>query len=1633
MDCELGRDTNPLDSTGKLSLSMRDQEGKDVSKIDSPRSYNNRRFGGDTSSHGKSNPFNALSPSATKTPSASASSAFGLGSGAFASFGSAKTPKTPGPGSGFDFSSREKNEKKERDSDTPGENSETEPLQGSPGSFRSSSEHPLRNTWNLFYRPPANKFSDYEKSTLKLASISSVENFWTIYSHLKRPSLLPSVSDYHIFKDGIRPVWEDEANKKGGKWIVRLKKGVADRYWEDLLLAIIGDQFLEAGEEVCGAVLSVRSGEDVLSVWTKIDGGRNIKIRETIKRILAFPPDTNIVWKSHDDSIAQRSALDEARQQKIMVVQDTLETLNRTGLTSGHKSHIGQRGTDDKPSTAPLVPPNSNASPSQSKRVQMPRTPPKQLTKTIKAFLGAHDNAACAPIHIESDDDSETPVESKTSTRSSDATLRQSSSWSGLSDNDRLVGGLVRRHPNPERIEEPMKKPFKPPSGVYKPYNTLNGKSAYLHQRTSQSRTPVPASSTNLPSKSDIHANDHFTPHKKRKIGDWGASAISPTSAIPSDGGQILNDSEDELALDTQSNDGNVSGRLPRRRRSDDRDGNGVSTQRHRDSIDRTQVDQVNRSSPQDESAFTKDSAQRRKTEKDKILESPHDLSKHPHTSPYFRYPGTRTADVTRQRQNPKWAQSPESPDALQSTEPQSTPKSYTFGGARYPEMKTMDLGNLIIGHTSSSVGHKRSNETVQPPSKKICFVLLEFVFREFFDSSGYMIELDRSASQIAVNLKDPLLGNESVFLPRGINQIIKLRHGNDESPLVNLQFARTGMEEEPMWLRFESHKMAFDFVKFLTDVEKTLKVTTKDERWMELAFSKAKNACQPKERPSTKTLAMQAPTARPEITSKDTKSTLEPRVSLRRSRLVDMLDAPPEASEGPRIPTVAHSKNSVDDIDRAPPVAKNNSPLAAEESPPFQMSNHSTGMPPPSVTRSRATKTEPSIEKGQSEPVEKTKASQTGVLGRPWTKDLVYPQPGRRAAVVPFDDLQRLDDGQFLNDNLIFFFMRYLETRMEKSNPEVLKRMHFFNTYFYEALSKTKGKRGINYESVSRWTKNINLFSRDFIVVPVNENYHWYLAIICNLPYFRQEQTMNSGWSEDVQLGDQPSEEGEKNSDQQMDDTQRILAKVLRTVEEGDSLFEDRPKFKRRKVVRRSLPKYDVTKPVIITLDSLGSARSETCSQLKQYIVAEARDKRNLDIDLSELKGMTAKEIPTQNNFTDCGLYLCMYLEQFVADPYTFVRRILQREANEQQWPREIRSQDLRSRLRQLILEMHRRQEKEPREMEEPSIGNILINTREISRSPPVTQRTATRHEVKEAKKRFEDITHSKPSESNKGRECVSPELGSNVTKASPGARVISETPEGSDEEDVRTTSKDQMLEQNPRRYSDVEPSSRDTRFRAARLRDTQTTRNVDRSLRSPTAPTDQATYASHPTIEHRSDKRRRLSRADDSDLRRKSRSSSLSSDLTDYLSGPTSAARFLPRIEEHAARFSASLSPHRNVRGDSDEEIGTSKKSGPGNTARIGESHRASPDTEVIGERKAGSGRDVHLLTKRKRPSEKATAPNSTSEHEEWARGDVKRESPRVRRHDFSSAHGDVRSSRQRERKARYGGEDEEMLFHS
>lgn len=56
------------------------------------------------------------------------------------------------------------------------------------------------------------------------------------------------------------------------RFTLRLRKGISDRLWEDLVLAAVGDQFDER-EGVVGVVLSVRAAEDVLSVWTERSDG----------------------------------------------------------------------------------------------------------------------------------------------------------------------------------------------------------------------------------------------------------------------------------------------------------------------------------------------------------------------------------------------------------------------------------------------------------------------------------------------------------------------------------------------------------------------------------------------------------------------------------------------------------------------------------------------------------------------------------------------------------------------------------------------------------------------------------------------------------------------------------------------------------------------------------------------------------------------------------------------------------------------------------------------------------------------------------------------------------------------------------------------------------------------------------------------------------------------------------------------------------------------------------------------------------------------------------------------------------------------------------------------------------------
>ncbi|RXN24828.1 eukaryotic translation initiation factor 4E-like isoform X1 [Labeo rohita] len=108
--------------------------------------------------------------------------------------------------------------------------------------------------------------------------------------------------------DGIKPMWEDDRNKLGGRWLMTLSKqqrhNDLDRYWMETLLCLIGESFDEASEDVCGAVVNVRPKGDKIAIWTGNCQNRDaiMTIGQQYKERLSLPGKTLIGYQSHDDT-----------------------------------------------------------------------------------------------------------------------------------------------------------------------------------------------------------------------------------------------------------------------------------------------------------------------------------------------------------------------------------------------------------------------------------------------------------------------------------------------------------------------------------------------------------------------------------------------------------------------------------------------------------------------------------------------------------------------------------------------------------------------------------------------------------------------------------------------------------------------------------------------------------------------------------------------------------------------------------------------------------------------------------------------------------------------------------------------------------------------------------------------------------------------------------------------------------------------------------------------------------------------------------------------------------------------------------------------------------------------------------
>lgn len=86
-----------------------------------------------------------------------------------------------------------------------------------------------------------------------------------------------------------------------------------------------------------------------------------------------------------------------------------------------------------------------------------------------------------------------------------------------------------------------------------------------------------------------------------------------------------------------------------------------------------------------------------------------------------------------------------------------------------------------------------------------------------------------------------------------------------------------------------------------------------------------------------------------------------------------------------------------------------------------------------------------------------------------------------------------------WLNDEVINFYMCLLQERDDKLvdlSYGGKKSSHYFNSFFMTKLiTKTEE---YSYKTVSTWTKNINIFEKDKIFIPLNiKNVHWTMIVV--------------------------------------------------------------------------------------------------------------------------------------------------------------------------------------------------------------------------------------------------------------------------------------------------------------------------------------------------------------------------------------------------------------------------------------------------------------------------------------------------------------------------------------------------------
>lgn len=147
---------------------------------------------------------------------------------------------------------------------------------------------------------------------MKISGGASYIAYVSVFTNIKPASELGNGTNYWLFRQGVKPEWEDPANAKGGRWAYispkNMDRAKFDEYWLNTVLpndylqqaiALIGEVF-DKSELVTGFVVSIRKREDRFQIWTKNTDNATIEsMGKEWKKAINMPDDSTVGFQKH--------------------------------------------------------------------------------------------------------------------------------------------------------------------------------------------------------------------------------------------------------------------------------------------------------------------------------------------------------------------------------------------------------------------------------------------------------------------------------------------------------------------------------------------------------------------------------------------------------------------------------------------------------------------------------------------------------------------------------------------------------------------------------------------------------------------------------------------------------------------------------------------------------------------------------------------------------------------------------------------------------------------------------------------------------------------------------------------------------------------------------------------------------------------------------------------------------------------------------------------------------------------------------------------------------------------------------------------------------------------------------------